>query len=86
MFNPTIQSTIYEFNGTSFGGLIGFGMYSSSDAVYYYVMDSGNEANKVYTLNDQWEFISSKYFDSPMYMINIGNSLYMTGNYNVLKI
>ena len=82
--NPTIQSTINEFNGTSFGGLVGFEIYSSSGNVYYNVMDY--DAGKVYILNDEWKFISSKEFNRPYYMINIGNSLYMTGNYNVWKL
>ena len=81
--NPTIQSIINQFNGTSFGGLIGFGMYSSG-TVYYYVMDYG--ANKVFILNEQWSFISFKVLTNPSYMINIGNSLYMTGNLNVWKV
>jgi hypothetical protein len=82
--NPTIQSTFYQFNGNSFGGLCGFGKYSSSNATYYYVMDFG--ANKVYILNDDWSFISSKYLDSPSGMISINNSLYMIGNSNVWKV
>ena len=48
---PIIQSTIIELNGTSFDKLVGFGMYSSPDTVYYYVMDWG--ASKVFILNDQ---------------------------------
>jgi hypothetical protein len=76
--NPTIQSTFYQFNGNSFDGICGFGKYSSSNATYYYVMDFG--ANKVYILNDDWSFISSKYFVSPSYMILINNSLYMIGD------
>jgi len=82
--NPTIQSTINQLNGNSFGDIYGFGMYSSSGTVYYYVMDWG--ANKTYILNDQWSFISFKVFTTPAYMINIGNSLYMTGNLNVWKV
>ena len=59
-------------------------MYSSSGTVYYYVMDSG--ADKVFSLNDEWKFISLKVFTEPMYMINFGNNLYMTGFYNVWKL
>ena len=43
--------------------------------------------NWVYILNDQLEFISSKAFTNPtISMISNGNSLYMTGNYNVWKV
>ena len=82
--NPTIQSSFTALNGNSFRGLVGFGMYSSSGTVYYYLMDYG--ANKVFILNDQWSFISSKVFTQPQYMISISNSLYMTGNVNVWKL
>ena len=82
--NPTIQSTFYEFNGTSFGFLSCFGMYSSSNKTYYYVMD--NAYSIVNVSNDDWLFISSKNFTYPQSMISIGNSLYMTGQYNVWKL
>ena len=82
--NPSIQSNITQLNGNSFDFLFGFGMYSSPNATYYYLMDYG--ANKVFILNDEWKFISSRYFSSPTNMINIGNSLYMTGEYNVWKV
>ena len=52
--NSSIQSTINQFNGNKFLTLVGFGIYSSPDTVYYYVMDW--EANKVYILNDEWSF------------------------------
>jgi len=82
--NPTIQSTINEFNGTSFGDLVGFGMYSYPITVFYYAMDY--DAGKVYILNDEWKFISSKKFTNPSFMISIENSLYMTGDNNVWKL
>ena len=82
--NPTIQSTIRELNGNSFNWLVGFGMYSSPNSTYYYVMDYGY--GKVYILNDEWNFISFKSVTNPTYMISIGNSLYMTGYYNVWKV
>ena len=82
--NPTIQSTFNQFNGNSFGSLRGFGMYSYLNTTYYYVMDWG--VNKVYILNDEWSFISFHIFSYPTYMISIGNSLYMTGWYNVWKV
>ena len=82
--NPSVQSEISEFNGNSFCGLMGFGMFSSSGTVYYYLMDY--DASKVYILDDEWKFISSKTFTKPAYMINIGNSLYMTGQKNVWKV
>ena len=59
-------------------------MYSSHGTVYYYIMDIG--ASKAFILNDQWSFISAKVFTYPLYMISIGNSLYMTGYYNVWKL
>ena len=79
--NPTVQLTINKFNAYSFDGLRGFGMYSSKNTTYYYVMDYGY--GKVYILSDQWSFISSKEFRYPCYMISINNSLYMNGNDNV---
>ena len=79
--NPSIQSAFNRFDFYSFGRLVGFGMYSSLGTVYYYVMDS--VYGRVYILNDQWEFISSKVFDDPCYMISIDSSLYMTGYRNV---
>ena len=81
--NPNIQSTINELNGESFGELCGFGMYSSSNVTYYYLMDWF--ANKVFILNDEWEFISFKNFSGPHCMILINSSLYMTGNHNIWK-
>ena len=82
--NRTIKSTFDEFNGSSFAELFGFGIYSSSDTVFYYVINYG--ANKVYILNDEWELISFKTFFYPAYMISIGNSLYMTGDVNLWKV
>ena len=37
---------------------MGFGVYISHNAVYYYFMDWG--VNKTYILNDDWSFISFK--------------------------
>ena len=82
--NPSYQSAITQLNGNSFGQVVGFGMYSSNNTTYYYVMEYSY--GKVYTLNDQWSFISFKVFTNPCFMINIGNSLYMTGDYNVWKL
>ena len=82
--NSTIQSNITRLNGNSFSWLVGFGIYSSFNSVYYYLLDYG--ASKVYILNDQWSFISYKVFNQPCNMITIGNSLYMTGDYNVWKL
>ena len=79
--NSSIQSTINELNGTSFGVLFGFGMYSSFNTVYFYVMDY--YTGKVYILNDEWKFISFKIFTRTAYMISIDSSLYMTGDFNV---
>ena len=65
-----IQSTFTSFDWTSFDWLVGLGMYSSSGTVYYY----------------HWWFISFERFNSPYKMISIGNSIYMTGDYNVWKL
>ena len=81
--NLTIQSTFNQLNGNSFGGLNGFGMYSSTNTTFYYVMDY---YKGVYILNDEWSFISSKYFTYPFNMIPINNSHYMTGRDNVWKL
>ena len=82
--NPNIQSNITQFNRNSFSFLFGFGMYSSLNNTYYYIMDFYD--NKVYILNDDWSFNSFKTFNQPSYMISIGNSLYMTGYRNVWKV
>ena len=83
--NPIIQSTFNQLNGTLFAWLSGFGMYSSPNTTYYYVMDYG--ASTIYTLNDEWKFISFlKSFTGPFTMITIGNRLYMTGDDNVWKL
>ena len=81
----TIQSTIYKLKRNPFGSFVSFGMYSSPNATYYYVMGGNNE---VFVLNDQWSLISSKTKTFPFSynMINIGNSLYMTGFDNVWKL
>ena len=81
--NSTIQLIFNQLNGISFDKLVGFGMYSSVNKTYYYVMDWGG---KVFILNDEWKFISFKAFTYPVYMINIGKSLYMTGYLNVWKV
>ena len=65
--NSSIQSTIEGFNGDSFSYLVGFGMYSSSNTTYYYVMDYG--ASKIYILTDEWSFISAKTFTNPHIII-----------------
>ena len=82
--NSTVKSTINQLNGNSFDDLAGFGIYSSSNTVYYYLMHYG--ADKIYILNDEWKFVSFKTFTGPVNMISIGNSLYMTGNSNVWKL
>ena len=82
--NSSIQSTINRFDGTSFINLKGFGIYSSSNTTYYYVMEYG--ANKVYIFNEEWKFISFKNFDNPNYMISIGNSYYVTNQFNISKL
>ena len=82
--NSTVKSTINQLNGNSFDDLAGFGIYSSSNTVYYYLMHYG--ADKIYILNDEWKFVSFKTFSGPANMISIGNSLYMTGSYNVWKV
>ena len=64
--------------------LVGFGMYSSPDTVYYYVMDTG--VSKVFILNDNRSFILYKVFTMSFNMISIGNSLYITGYMNVLLV
>ena len=81
--NTTIQSNITQFNGSSFGSLMGFGMFSSTNSTYYVIDYS---ANKVYILNEDWSFVTYKTFPYPAYMITVGNSLYMTGNSIIWKL
>ena len=80
--NPSIQSTFNQINGRSFDNLVGFGIYSSSNTTYYYVMDYG--ANLAWILNDEWKFISVKSYSWVSYMISIG--LYLTSDYKVSKV
>ena len=82
--NPIIQSTFTELKGNPFRNLKGFGIYSSSNTTYYYVMDYWDD--KVYILNDYWSFISIKVFHGPHSMISMDNSLYITGYYNIWKL
>ena len=82
--NSTIQSKIIKFNGSSFGGLRGFGMiYSSLNSSSYYVME--RQPSQVYILYDNWSYISYENFTDPAYMVTICNNLYMTGNSNLWK-
>ena len=81
--NSAVQSSFTQFNGTSVGNIMGFGMYSSPSETYYYVMDY---FGIVYILNDDWQFISFKNFTNSLYMISINNSLYMSGSYDVWKV
>ena len=56
---------------------------SSSNKRYYYEMD--HNAKKIFILEDEWKLVFFKKFYYSTYMISIGNSLYLTGNYNVWK-
>ena len=82
--NPTIQTTFKELNGNEFSDLVGFGMYSSYNTTYYYLMDWND--GKIYILEDEWKFISFKNFPNPTFMISIDNNLFMTGTINVWKV
>ena len=77
---PIIRSTFNTLNGTLFSQLYGFGMMYSP----CYVMDC--DAHKVYLLNENWSFVSFKAFTFPRYMITVENSLYMSGDSNILKL
>ena len=83
--NPSIQSTITEFNRWSYD-FHGFGMFSASNKTNYYVTQNSYTGGVVNILDDEWKFISYKKFSDPRYMITIGNSLYMTGRKNVWKV
>ena len=50
----TILSTFTEFNGNSFGDIVGFGMICLSLNTSYFVMDRFTD--KVYILNDNGSF------------------------------
>ena len=52
----TILSTFTEFNGNSFGDIVGFGMICLSFNTSYFVMDRFTD--KVYILNDNWSLVS----------------------------
>ena len=68
--NSSIQSNITQLNGNSFGLLVGFGMYSLSGTVYYYVMDW--IANKVFIFKDLF-LVKTKNKISPSIIIIYSN-------------
>ena len=80
--NSTIQSTFNQFkNRGSFVWLVGFEIMNS----LLYVID--HTGYKVFILDDNWSYISSKSFNGPpFYMIKAENSLYMTGQNNIWKL
>jgi hypothetical protein len=85
----TVRSIFTALGGIAFNDLYGFGFYSSCNTSYY-VLDHGT--NIVYTLNDDWLYVSYKSFlfaspkIFPTYMIIIGSTLYVTDDSNLWKI
>jgi hypothetical protein len=49
----------------------------------YYVADF--PADRIYLLNDNYEYVANKTFSSPAYMVTINSSLYITGQTSIWK-
>jgi hypothetical protein len=60
---------------------LGFGMDSTKTR--YYISDFWND--KIYILNDEYQYISQKTFYSPAKMITIGENMYIAGDSYVWK-
>jgi hypothetical protein len=63
-------------------GYYGFGM-STSNPIRYFV--THYVKNTIYALDDEWNYVSENSFTYPLYMISVGNSFYITGEYNIWK-
>jgi hypothetical protein len=69
---------------SSFQALHGFGMILSTMNKTYYVVDY--LGHKIFTLNDNWEYISSiTSFTAPTCMIVVNDTIYISGDANVWK-
>ena len=63
----TILSTFTEFNGNSFGDIVGFGMICLSFNTSYFVMDRFTD--KVYILNDNGSFDQVYMHQNSIYLL-----------------
>ena len=82
--NSTSWKNLNSLNNSNFQALHGFGMILSTINNTYYVVDY--HGNKIYTLNNNWEFISSTTsFNAATCMIVVNNSIYISGDMNVWK-
>ena len=80
----TSLKNLNSSGSSNFKALHGFGMILSTTNNTYYVVDIFG--NKTFTLNDDWEFISStSSLYAPACMIVVNNNIYMSGNINVWK-
>jgi hypothetical protein len=77
-----LKNFITSLNGNSFSWLHGFGMMVDFNTSYY-VADLS--ANRIYLLNDNYEYVANKTFSSPAYMVTINSSLYITGFSSIWK-
>ena len=58
-------------------------MLTSLNTTYYYISDY--IAFKIYMFDDNWTFIASKSYNSPLYMITVDSNLYISSDTNVYK-
>jgi hypothetical protein len=77
-----LKNFITSLNGNSFSWLHGFGMMVDFNTSYY-VADF--PADRIYLLNDNYEYVTHKIFSSPAYMVTINSSLYITGFSSIWK-
>jgi len=80
--NFSINISITSLNGNIFSMLQGFGMMCDFNTSYYVVDYTGN---KIYTLDDNYKYVSMTTFTSPTYMTNVNSSLYIAGQSNIWK-
>jgi hypothetical protein len=77
-----MKKSITSLNGNIFSSLFGFGMMVDFNTSYY-AADSG--ANKIYMLNDNFDYVKMAAFSAPAYIVTVNSSLYITGTSNIWK-
>jgi hypothetical protein len=82
--NATSWMNLSSLSSSSFHALHGFGMILSTTNKTYYVVDY--LGHKIFTLNDNWVYISSiTNFSAPTCMMVVNDTIYISGNANVWK-
>jgi hypothetical protein len=82
--NYTSWKNLNSFGSSSFRALHGFGMILSKKNNTFYVVDY--LGNQIFTLSDDWEFISStSSFNRPTCIIVENSNIYIAGDMNIWK-